>query len=140
MIYYHHYCPICGETQFETNTVCVNCHNKVNLVSSKFECEYYQKKSKDKYGDFTQWKEFLMDEIVKNPLYNPNNISDKPIESNACDSNSQSQKNIPKCPTCGSTNIQKISAASKAVGASLFGLFSKNATSQFKCNNCGYKW
>ncbi len=46
----------------------------------------------------------------------------------------------PKCPTCGSTNISKISATSKALGAIGFGLLSKTAKSQFKCKNCGYKW
>lgn len=46
----------------------------------------------------------------------------------------------PKCPTCASTNIEKISGADKVVGAALFGLFSKTAHSQFKCKNCGYKW
>lgn len=48
--------------------------------------------------------------------------------------------NIPHCPTCGSTNIKKISATSKVVGAGLFGLFSKTARSQFECKDCGYKW
>lgn len=48
--------------------------------------------------------------------------------------------NIPKCPTCNSTNIEKISATSKVVGAVAFGLFSKTARSQFKCKNCGAKW
>lgn len=48
--------------------------------------------------------------------------------------------NQPKCPTCGSTNINKISAASKFTGATLFGLFSKTAKSQFQCGSCGYKW
>lgn len=48
--------------------------------------------------------------------------------------------NQPHCPTCGSTNIEKISATSKAVGAVAFGLFSKTAKSQYKCKNCGYKW
>lgn len=48
--------------------------------------------------------------------------------------------NVAKCPTCGSTNIEKISATSKAVGAVAFGLFSKTAKSQFKCKNCRYKW
>ena len=48
--------------------------------------------------------------------------------------------NLPKCPTCGSTNIKKISAASKIAGATVFGLFSRTAKSQFKCENCGYKW
>lgn len=50
------------------------------------------------------------------------------------------QQNIPKCPTCQSTNIKKISTLSKVAGASMFGLFSKTARSQFQCINCGYKW
>lgn len=50
------------------------------------------------------------------------------------------ETNIPKCPTCGSTNIEKISSLNKAAGAVMFGLFSKTAKSQFKCKNCGYKW
>lgn len=50
------------------------------------------------------------------------------------------QSSKPKCPTCGSTNISKISATSKAIGAIGFGLLSKTARSQFKCNKCGYKW
>ena len=48
--------------------------------------------------------------------------------------------NQPKCPTCGSTNIKKISAASKAGGMFMFGIFSKTAKSQFQCEDCGYKW
>ena len=48
--------------------------------------------------------------------------------------------NMPKCPTCGSTNIKKISASSKVFGAAMFGLFSKTARSQFECQNCHYKW
>lgn len=46
----------------------------------------------------------------------------------------------PHCPTCGSTNVKRISAASKVAGAYAFGLFSKTVRSQFKCGNCGYKW
>ena len=48
--------------------------------------------------------------------------------------------NKPKCPTCNSTNIKKISGTAKVAGAVTFGLFSKTARSQFKCKNCGYKW
>lgn len=46
----------------------------------------------------------------------------------------------PKCPTCGSENIAKISNADRAVFGLIFGLFSKTARSQFECQNCGYKW
>lgn len=48
--------------------------------------------------------------------------------------------NKPKCITCGSTNIKKISTSAKVAGAVAFGLFSKTAKSQFKCENCGCKW
>lgn len=48
--------------------------------------------------------------------------------------------NLPKCPTCNSTNIKKISAVSKAGGMFMFGIFSKTAKSQFQCGDCGYKW
>lgn len=52
----------------------------------------------------------------------------------------QEWQNKPKCPTCGSTNIKKISATSKVIGAATLGLFSNTARSQFECHNCGYKW
>lgn len=46
----------------------------------------------------------------------------------------------PKCPTCQSTNIKKISATSKATNAVLFGLFGNKRSKQFHCNSCGYEW
>lgn len=49
-------------------------------------------------------------------------------------------ENTPKCPTCQSINIKKISTARKAVHGAAFGIFSKTAFSQFECCNCGYKW
>lgn len=64
----------------------------------------------------------------------------KPIQPVVQQSTTTPPANQPHCPTCGSTDIIKISAAKKAVGAGLFGLFSKTAKSQFECKNCGYKW
>lgn len=49
-------------------------------------------------------------------------------------------KPVPKCPTCGSEKIHKLSAATRGVSLGLFGLASKTARSQFVCENCGYKW
>lgn len=49
-------------------------------------------------------------------------------------------KNVPKCPTCQSTNIKKITATSKATNAVLFGLFGNKRSKQFHCNSCGYEW
>ena len=53
----------------------------------------------------------------------------------------QSQpSNQPKCPTCGSTNIEKISVGKKIKGSMLFGLFSNDAKKQMRCKDCGYKF
>lgn len=50
------------------------------------------------------------------------------------------EENAPKCPTCGSTNIEKISVGKKVVGGAMFGLFSSNVRKSMHCKNCGYKW
>jgi len=52
----------------------------------------------------------------------------------------EERTNIPKCPTCGSTNLKKISGTSKAVSVALFGLLSTKRSKTFRCNNCGYEW
>ena len=54
--------------------------------------------------------------------------------------NNGSAINVPKCPTCGSTNIKKISDLSRGAHALMFGIFSNTARSQFECQNCHYKW
>lgn len=53
---------------------------------------------------------------------------------------SQTNSNAIKCPTCNSTKVKRISGTAKVAGAVTFGLLSKTAKSQFKCENCGYKW
>lgn len=50
------------------------------------------------------------------------------------------QANVPKCPTCSSTNLRRISFASKAANTYLFGIFGTKRDKTFHCNNCGYEW
>lgn len=50
------------------------------------------------------------------------------------------QKPQPKCPTCSSTNVKKLSDFNRGAHALAFGLFSSTAKSQFCCMDCGYKW
>ena len=49
-------------------------------------------------------------------------------------------QNKPKCPTCSSTNIKKVSGTSKAFSVAMFGLLSQKVKKTFHCNNCGYEW
>lgn len=50
------------------------------------------------------------------------------------------EDNKQKCPTCGSTNIEKISTAKKVTGGFLFGLFSSDVRNTMHCKKCGHKW
>lgn len=49
-------------------------------------------------------------------------------------------QNIPKCPTCGSTNIRKIKTGERTVSIIGFGIFSRKANKTWKCENCGHLW
>lgn len=52
----------------------------------------------------------------------------------------EEKSRVPKCPTCGSTNIKKISGTKRWLSAGLFGLSSSNIGKSMCCQNCGYKW
>jgi hypothetical protein len=46
----------------------------------------------------------------------------------------------PKCPTCQSPDIARLTSTQKAVSVGLFGLFSGRVRKTFHCNNCKYEW
>ena len=48
--------------------------------------------------------------------------------------------NLPKCPTCGSTNLSRLSGVGMITMFGGFGVTDGNAGKTFKCNNCGYRW
>ena len=52
----------------------------------------------------------------------------------------QREDNTPKCPTCGSTNIEKIGGLERASSVYMFGIFSKKINKSFKCCNCKFTW
>jgi len=49
-------------------------------------------------------------------------------------------ENIPKCPTCSSTKIRKISAMSKAASVAMWGVLSRKVHKQWHCDTCGSEW
>lgn len=46
----------------------------------------------------------------------------------------------PKCPTCGSINIESVSQTRRSLNRWAFGINNPTARAQFECKNCGYKW
>lgn len=117
------FCPVCGnilnksthpQKNIKSFSICPNCGKQyLYEMNHCNECGY-------KTEDYTKEMQDL-EEAIYSKKSNP----PKPQQ---------------HCPVCNSTNIQKISVASKAVGAGLFGIFSKTARSQFECKDCGYKF
>lgn len=153
---HYYYCPYCGhivlgddmaELYSNNRTDCPNCFSPLKWTKSLHDTDYYTKKSIEKHNDVIKGvmnnMDILREEEIKiNPLFDAEKakmttVNDK---AKAYREVEREKLNVPKCPTCGSTNIKKISTSAKAVGAIAFGLLSKTARSQFKCNNCGYKW
>lgn len=153
MQYYFYYCACCGNLLEKDDIICNICRMIDPVRKSKKPTSYYNEKSIEKYGHTDNTLDFLMEEaLVENPEFEPSRVYYfmSPEEKKKCDEEhsrkleeifSKTQNiNTPKCPTCQSQNIMKISTTSKVIGAGLFGLFSKTARSQFECKNCGYKW
>ena len=104
-------------------------------------------KSKDKLGFINKLIELIncdfdsarivCDYIIDGTLP-PSDLS--PQEQAYNNTVAQEWLNKPKCPTCNSTNIKKISGLSKAGSVAMFGIFSQKVKKQMHCNNCGYEW
>lgn len=120
-------CPDCG-----TNMIDCNCSEEkwTNMLLD---------------GTLNKWEELMRNKYVlssdkfdKN-LYG-NRIKNEQMEEIYYNQLIENTSPIIHCPTCNSTKVKKISGTAKVAGAALFGLLSKTARSQFKCENCGYKW
>lgn len=52
----------------------------------------------------------------------------------------ENQQNVPKCPTCGSTNIKRITTLDRAVSVGTLGLLSGKIGKNYECLDCKAKW
>ena len=157
------YCPVCldsiNETipgryegmkaaidgQYISIYKCDSCGTRIKPIHPKYGYGYYYLRAEEKKGALAGYSDvdkLIKEELKQNPLFNEEKYTarEEDYAARVRELKYSSSANAPKCPTCGSTNIEKISTASKVVGASLFGLFSNTARSQYKCKNCGYKW
>lgn len=161
-------CPFCGSefiTKWHKFISCDDCSeydkilfNKYDKIIfkkiipyiSKYPKEYYENISLEKYNTKEKWKDvFIEIELSQQTLFSSERYKFSVKEQKERDIRKAEQQNkpaynptehLPKCPTCGSINIQKISSVSRITSAAMFGFFSKTARSQFECKNCGYKW
>jgi len=125
-------CDYCGEfvaangnKEFPSDKVKCNvcgCTNFKYFIGAKdFKPPYSQKLMQLRFGNLVnEWEEHRQHGITPSSGETP----------------------IPKCPTCGSTNIKRISALERGTNAAIFGLYGNKRRYQFECLNpsCGYKW
>lgn len=131
------FCPKCGKITNVNKEQCLFCGYQMNETQYTFK-EYLnntvdiKQKIKEEYIDNSP--EFDEELAKKREKEN-----EKVLRSTESCVSTQS-KNIPKCPTCGSTNVNKISTTKKATGFLAVGVFSSNLGKTMECKNCGYKW
>lgn len=90
----------------------------------------------DKYEQMTGEKAYTKE----NELYHGMKARERVDRAMAKYAGTTSSSNVPKCPTCQSTNLRKISATSKVTNTVLFGIFGTRRNKTFHCNSCGYEW
>ncbi len=130
-------CPKCNGKYFDSDTNCSECgitlidNAEYNKIVSELQEMTYEERKKHQYEQRYR--------TVYKYYYNGSTSNDTCVTDKSTSSNSNSC-NIPKCPTCGSTNVNKISATKKALGFITVGVFSSNLGKTMECKNCGYKW
>ena len=91
---------------------------------------------------------FIINEVANNPLFSIGEYNNKQIGEQQAKNLAQMQKEkdkqncIPKCPICGSTNVNKISIGSRAVKTAVFGAVGAvdDTGKTYKCGNCGSRF
>ena len=144
-------CPKCRGLYFDQDEQCANC--KIELIDKDvFNTalgEYYKMNHSQRVANrfdsryeivckyqFPEIYEFNQQESDRYYAELQRNARQRQLEQQRI----EKQQNIPKCPTCGSTNIEKISDVKKVAGFLTVGVFSKNFGKTYHCKNCDYRW
>ena len=134
-------CKKCGHIEMwqkELYPVCQYCNYELT------DTEYILQDVLERGNLKPEIRKAIFEKYIKNsPLYSEESVKDREEKEGRERLNlpsSYTPKNTPKCPTCGSTNVEKISAGKKAVGFVAVGVFSSNFGKTMHCKQCGYKW
>ena len=136
--------------KLSTKFYCPRCDKYSNIVSS---CPFCRKDAiaYEVWDAFTEKeRQEWLEKTEKNRPLSPDFFTNKEIEkaekfdqefrAELAEAEARKQY-VPKCPTCGCPDIEKISAGAKAADVALFGLWGSNKRKlQFRCKNCGYEW
>ena len=148
-----YYCPVCGRVTSDSVAVglslkgkCLFCNS--DLQGTGKDRSYFWQRSDDKQERRRLLKrlaETVREEYVYgNPLFDKEKYEAREqadrerIARNKAGLNPLD--NLPRCPTCGSTNLTRLSGVGLITMFGAFGVTDGNAGKTFRCNNCGYRW
>lgn len=132
-------CENCGTVSNFIEGHCKAC-NSQKIIDLKISTEDWFKLDKSQKENRIKDCLSVSDEQYKllQEIWKDNKTNIIPMETNS--HSTTYIKNTPKCPTCGSTKVNKISTVKKATGFLAVGVFSSNLGKTMECKNCGYKW
>lgn len=164
------YCEKCGRVgHIVFNKKCKNCGIKMKLLPEELKYKYHifvedWAQTSDEEA-LLRKENFVMGELKNNPLFSMEDYQkqvQKKIQLNQrlndwekrklleqqsknlaqMQKEKDKQNCIPKCPICGSTNVNKITAGSRVVKIAVFGVVGAvdDAGKTYKCENCGSKF
>ncbi len=145
------YCPKCKQNFSDSFEECVYCNTplvngliEIDDVSTPEPHAMSDSEMLQKYKDYrknieSQIGHELSDAEFLNGLKEAHHDS-VVLKAEKYNLSSTDNVTIPKCPTCRSTDVNKISTASKVGSVFMWGLLSQKVRRQWHCNNCGYEW
>ena len=141
-----HYCKKCGRVVLDSKK-CSCCDSQTYPVPEKYLLEGFDIAFKNK-----ELEQLLIEELIKtSPEFDQYLFDhrDEILVKQSAEFDAkmahgkailEEQSRVPKCPTCHSTNIQKMGGIERGASIYAFGIFSKKINKTFKCQNCGYTW
>ena len=143
------YCPYCKKYQPSTFYDCAFCLRKLWLLKDWEETEDEEKEDWLKYPMPAQDISGMDSDLVKKNQ-NEATAYDTKIKAEIQEKLDKERRKAeeeaakpvytPKCPTCGSPDLEKIGTASKVLDVAFWGFASGKVKKTFHCNNCGYEW
>ncbi len=127
-------------------SICPKCANyKVNIWNCEY-CNVAAIKTNTTYQEYIamsdKQKEELIDYYIKTLI--KDTYDSKAKEYRDANPRYAFADYVPEfqisCPTCHSTNIQKISTGERIASVGMFGMFSNKINKSYKCKSCGYTW
>ena len=131
-------CPKCNGLYMATDTTCQDCN--IKLYDKKQYSEIY-----NELKDMTQdeRKKHCYESrysVICKYQFGINAYLNTQSNNSTQQAKIKKEKNVPKCPTCGSTNVHPISSGKKALGFITVGVFSSSFGKSYECDDCKYKW